>query len=403
VRTLDPRLKLERLPQLRLDLDAAGAMRIETEDTVVACDLRGLAVLDLFSRPTSLEEAVRRLRGRVTGAQDWIELTSTILRLYEAGVLREVGAAPARLPADAGGFDSPAMHVALLDDRRRVQAYLDAIRETVRPGDVVLDLGTGTGLLAVAAARAGASRVYAVETGAIGRVAQDVFRVNDVAARVTLVAGWASQIELPERAHVLVSEIIGNDPLGEGVLEATIDARRRLLQPEARLVPRSLRVMGLPVTIPAEVLGKHRAGGRALQRWREWYGIDFGPLAAATREPHVLYQRPHKVRAWKTLKDPVELARLDFATAESAAVEATVVTTASAAGELNGLLVYFDADLSPGARISTHPAAADEHCCWRVPVWILPRPLVTQPGDRLEITYRHRAPGGRGRVTVSRV
>jgi predicted RNA methylase len=61
------------------------------------------------------------------------------------------------------------LHLAMLDDRNRTAAYLEAIRDGVREGDVVVDIGTGTGVLAAAAAQAGARRVYAIEVGDIRR------------------------------------------------------------------------------------------------------------------------------------------------------------------------------------------------------------------------------------------
>ena len=65
--------------------------------------------------------------------------------------------------------------VKMLNDRARTDAFIRAIEATVRPGDVVVDLGTGTGVLALAAARAGARRVYAIEASGVGRAARSVF------------------------------------------------------------------------------------------------------------------------------------------------------------------------------------------------------------------------------------
>lgn len=56
----------------------------------------------------------------------------------------------------------------------------------------------------------------------MGRTAKEVFAANGFADRITLVPGWSSRVELPERANVLVAEIIGNDPLEEGVMDLNI-------------------------------------------------------------------------------------------------------------------------------------------------------------------------------------
>ena len=94
--------------------------------------------------------------------------------------------------------DALALHGQLLDHRSRTQAYLKVVRDVVRPGSVVVDLGTGSGVLGVAAARAGAARVYAIEATAMAGVAQQVAAANGVADRVTVLRGWSQQILLPE-------------------------------------------------------------------------------------------------------------------------------------------------------------------------------------------------------------
>jgi predicted RNA methylase len=86
------------------------------------------------------------------------------------------------------GWADPVEHACMLQDERRTGDYLAALAEAVRPGDVVLDIGTGSGVLAIAAARAGARRVYAVEASDIAEVAEQVFAANGVQDRVTLIA-----------------------------------------------------------------------------------------------------------------------------------------------------------------------------------------------------------------------
>jgi precorrin-6B methylase 2 len=158
------------------------------------------------------------------------------------------------------------------DDDRRTHDFISALTAAVQPGDIVLDIGTGSGVLAVALARAGARHVYAVEASDIAEVAARVFEANEVTDRVTLVPGWSKQIDLPERADLLVAEIIGNEPFEEETLETTLDARRRLLKPGARLVPHALELLARPLLLP-EAEFRQRAFGRpAVERWRDLYG-----------------------------------------------------------------------------------------------------------------------------------
>ena len=99
--------------------------------------------------------------------------------------------------------DTIQLHVNMLNDRTRTSGYLASIGKAVRRGDVVLDIGTGTGIYAIAAARAGARHVYAVEAGRIAKAARTLFEANGVADRITLIRGLSTRITLPERADVL--------------------------------------------------------------------------------------------------------------------------------------------------------------------------------------------------------
>ena len=196
-------------------------------------------------------------------------------------------------------------HARLIADDRRNEAFRAAIAATVRPGDVVVDVGTGTGLLALYAVQAGAGRVYAVERGEVADLAERVIAANGAADRVVLVRGDSSEIELPEPADVLISELLWAAGLGEGQLSIVQDARRRLLRSSARVVPCALRLVVAPV------------GG---------------------------------VRARR---------------------------------QLDGLAVWFDAELAPGVRLS-NPPGADLH--WMQAQLPFERPLRVAEDDELELS-----------------
>ncbi len=202
---------------------------------------------------------------------------------------------------------------------------------------------------------------------------------------------------------MLVSELIGHEALDEGVLEVTADDVKRLLTPEARLVPGRVALWGLPVNIPDAELRRRTVTAETRQNWRSWYGIDFGPLAAAARgAPYAFLVPPHKARGWTALSAPVLLADLDLKAVGGAAIERAVGVTATMSGRLNGLLVYFELELGPATRLSTHPAEAGRDNHWGSPVWVLDDPLPVRPGDRLEVAYGYRAAGGQSTVRVSR-
>lgn len=399
---LSPELRLRRVPDIEVRINSDNNIEVASEDTTYFLGPHGLAILDVFYQPVSVAEALNKLSSTITGVQDWMALTTTIMQLYDAGILQDEVQRDRDRRTSKRGFGSAGIHVAMLNDRMRTSSFLAGIAETVNSGDVVLDIGTGTGVLALAAARAGAKHVYAVEASAVGDVAEAIFEANGMADRITLLRGWSTRISLPERADVLVSEIIGNEPLGENVLEVTRDARRRLLKPGARMVPSKVRILGIPVTLPRAEFARHRLTEDMLRDWRSWYGIDFDLLAPGDGVPEsVFFPRPQKARHWETLSEPILLAEVDLREVERVTINRSMTVSANTSGVLNGLLVYFELDLGPNTRLSTHPDTADENCHWRSMVWVLD-PLLVTAGECFETTYQYRARGTTYKVAVDR-
>jgi protein arginine N-methyltransferase 1 len=138
-------------------------------------------------------------------------------------------------------------HRRYLQDTARVRAFEQGIAAAVRPGDVVVDLGCGTGILGFLACRAGASRVYAIDEGGMAEIAQALAVANGLADRVTIVRGHSTLVTLPERADVVVSDQIGHFGFEAGALKCFADARRRFLKPGGCFVPRRIGVWVAPV------------------------------------------------------------------------------------------------------------------------------------------------------------
>jgi len=157
----------------------------------------------------------------------------------------------------------PSWHFSLVRDAPRNHAYAAALRRAIRPGCRVLEIGTGTGLLAMMAARAGAGAVVTCEANPIvARLAQEIVAVNGYADRVSAIARPSTALDaardLGGRADVLVSEIFSNDAVGEGALPAIEDAWRRLLSADASVIPARVRIV---VALADDRLRDHRRMG----------------------------------------------------------------------------------------------------------------------------------------------
>src|SRR5690242_14709094 len=106
-------------------------------------------------------------------------------------------------------FEFLSVHREMIFDEVRTSAYARAISLAVKDGDVVVDVGTGTGLLALLAVKAGAKRVYAIEKTSIIDVARANANKLGVAGRIEFIRDDSRNARLPEKADVIVSEVIG--------------------------------------------------------------------------------------------------------------------------------------------------------------------------------------------------
>jgi type I protein arginine methyltransferase len=390
---------LKRMPGVKIKLDSITEVLVSIYGKSDYYEEHTLAILDVFARPTSLKDALKKLQAK--GAQDWIVLTATITKLYNAGVLAEQSQTQFTPDTESNSFGAPLIHIYMLNDRERTESFIQTIKETVKENDVVVDLGTGTGVLAVAAARAAASHVYAIEAGEMADVAQAVFNANNVAEKITLIRGWSTQIELPEKADVIVSEIIGNDAFAERVLQTMKDARQRLLKPGARFIPSKVIVYGLPLTIPSKITLDRAIIKEPLETWRNWYDVDFSPLRKMidySYEP-LMHINSHKAVAWKILSEPIKLAEIDFSSFDETIIEQQITTKATQSGLLNGLLIFFELEL--GSKIlTTHPRHAAESNHWLNPVWLFENARVVRMGDEFTIRYNYNVGGEQNEVRL---
>jgi Ribosomal protein L11 methyltransferase (PrmA) len=386
---LSPKTLLQLSPGVRTRFDAAGHVLLEAPNgTVVDLGPRGYTTLALFAQPLALGTAIERLK-RDAPSTDFAPTMNVLNMLIEEDALVQPDAG--RGPAS--GWADPVEHARMLHDDRRTGDYLTALAAAVRPGDVVLDIGTGSGVLAVAAARAGARRVYAVEASDIAEVAGRVFVANGVTDTVTLVPGWSREIELPEPADVLVAEIIGNEPLEEEILETTLDARRRLLKPDARLIPHTLTLLARPLRLPDGDARQRAIGRAAVERWRGLYDMELQPLLdAADPRPVNMPTEAEVVAGWPPVGPTGTLAALDLASFAEASVCASADLVVDAVGTVNAVAVTFRASLHGSIEHTLDPWRWPTSS-WATSVWVLPEPMQVGPEAALRVRYNRRAQG----------
>eukprot|EP00960_Hanusia_phi_P038821 753622-Hanusia_phi.AAC.3 len=146
-------------------------------------------------------------------------------------------------------YSDVSVHELMLKDRARCEWYRSALERILkqRPGLVVLDVGAGTGLLAMFAARAGARKVYAVESSAMASIAQVNVFENGMNGVVDVLHSKVEQVKLPEKVDLIVSEWMGHYLLHESMIDSIIFAREHFLKEGGLMLPSSARILVAPV------------------------------------------------------------------------------------------------------------------------------------------------------------
>jgi len=269
------------------------------------------------------------------------------------------------------------MHQVMLGDRPRLQAYAQALAQAVKPDDVVIDVGAGTLALSLLALHHGAGQVYAIEADPqVAEVTERVIAANDLAGQVTLIQGDARAVRLPERADVVVAELMGNLGPEEAMAEVVGAVARRNLRPEGRVVPSRLRTWLAPIEFDREGWGL----------WRDdFYGYRLDAVAGCAgpqAQLHFFQRGP------VLLADPVAVidSTLGGAPARRAR-PAQVRLTRS--GRLDAVIGYFSADLGE-LQLANFPSYPG--CNWAVWVWPL-RHTTVAAGDEIRMELRAPARG----------
>ena len=238
-------------------------------------------------------------------------------------------------------------HGSFIADRRRMTAYARVIERTVRSGSVVVDLGTGSGIFALLACRAGARQVYAIEPDDVIQVARQLAAANGYADRIECIQARSTAVSLPERADVIISDLHGLLPLFERHLPVLADARRRFLAPGGVMLPRRDVIWAAVVEAPSLY-------GRIVQPWdaNPW-AFDLG--VARKMVTNVMHASANADET-EFLTAPAEWATVDYLTHDNANIAAPLTWNATRAGVGHGLIAWFDTELTDSVRFSASSA-----------------------------------------------
>lgn len=266
----------------------------------------------------------------------------------------------------------------MLSDPVRTSAYAESLRRVVRPGSVVVDIGTGSGIFALLACRCGARRVYAIEREDIIQVAREIAAANHCSDRIEFIQDLSTRVTLPEQADVVVSDLRGILPWFDRHIAAIADARRRFLRPGGTVVPQRDTLWAALVEAP-EVYAD------LVRPWSEnQYGFDLRPV------------RPLGLSNWykagikaEQFLSPAECwATLDYTAVEDVNVCREATWTAVRGGACHGFAVWFDTVLVDGVGFSNSPAGPQAIYGTVFFPWL--EAVTINPGDKVSLRIEAR-------------
>ncbi|KAL8485005.1 hypothetical protein ACS0TY_027345 [Phlomoides rotata] len=275
----------------------------------------------------------------------------------------------------------------MLQDYVRTGSYYAAVLENRADfmDRVVVDVGAGSGILSLFAAQAGARHVYAVEASEMADYARKLISGNPLLSeRITVIKGKVEEVELPEKADILISEPMGTLLINERMLESYIIARDRFLVKDGKMFPTTGRIHMAPFS--DEYLYIEIANKALFWQQQNYYGVNLTPLFGTAFQGY--FSQP-VVDAFdpRLLVAPAISHPIDFTSAkeeELYEIDIPLRFVSSIGTRVHGLACWFDV-LFNGSTVqrwlTTAPGAPTTH--WYQLRCVLAQPIYVMPGQEI--------------------
>lgn len=249
---------------------------------------------------------------------------------------------------------------AMLADQSRMNFYYAAIARHIQPGDRVVDLGTGTGILAAFAARRGAAMVYAVDHSDILRHARTLAKANGV-ENVEFIAAHSTEFTVDEPVDVIVHEQMGDCLFDEAMVASVTDLRDRVLKPGGLILPSVFEFYCEPIKV--------RDTRHVPFIWElDVHGHDYSCLERHRPQDPDYYRRastdPTLVEHFLTLPAPALAIDLHTLNAADLPHEISFTRPVVHAGRLDGFAIYFRAKVDDDLTLGSGPLEPGRASHW---------------------------------------
>ncbi|KAF4367118.1 hypothetical protein CsatB_011517 [Cannabis sativa] len=298
----------------------------------------------------------------------------------------------------------------MLCDRVRMDAYYNSIFQNKHHfvGKTVLDVGTGSGILAIWSAQAGARKVYAVEATKMAEHARVLIKANNLEDVVEVIESNMEDVSLPEKVDVIISEWMGYFLLRESMFDSVIYARDHWLKPTGVMYPSHARMWVAPIR---SGIGEHKRGDYdlAMEDWHNFvgstkssYGVDMSILSKPFSEEQKKYYL--QTSLWSNLHpnqvigSPAIIKEIDCLTVsvnDILEVKADVFSSITMEhARLCGFGGWFDVHFrgrkedpaQQEVELSTAPCP-NNGTHWGQQVFLLQPPVHVDQGDKLNVSF----------------
>lgn len=138
----------------------------------------------------------------------------------------------------------------MMGNMGRINANYEAIRRAVKPGDVVVDFGTGNGILAMFAAQCKPKKIYALDHSDFIEIAKEVADYNGYGHLIEFLQINSRDFSLSdEKADIIIQDQMGEALFDENMLDNVLDLKRRVLKPQGRILPARFQLFLEPVNL----------------------------------------------------------------------------------------------------------------------------------------------------------
>jgi hypothetical protein len=273
------------------------------------------------------------------------------------------------------GFQDPWEHIRLLSDPTRNAALVDML-VSLAPQRVVVEVGCGTGLLSCVAARAGASRVIAVEPTLLWTHARDLVAANHLGDQVEVLPGRIQDLE-PRPAGLVFSELLNADPFLEGVLDA-MECAASWLGPDGIIAPNTLKVWAALIRDNSSAV-EARVARDQVRQISARFNLTDAPLQDLLSNPGTY---AYVTTAVELASTPVLLWSLALGTSQRPASRSAELTTTDP-GPIGGVVVWFEAHYADGIVLHNAPQTGGSHWGHLVSTW--PEEQGTRAGEVVKV------------------